>query len=403
MSDKILESLQNPISYLETFLEFEEINKNSNFNPFDNDECNCECYFASKYIAFLEQTKVLYYTYVSGRSSDIKIEKFKKLKEFHKLFCVYEIFENRRVYSKKDGFETVTKNYFALFFKDIRVEDGYIKSIIKDTLDELYFDNPNIRYKYHLSIEETVNFHNNYNLANHCNFLAYSLNSKILGMGKTELQTVFHELGHILSHYLMKHLGYDLGRIERIALLPNESSVNLKDNPFWPKNKDDGDEIIKIKQYQLENIEHTLSYLIYILGGGIFNFNFFNPKPNHYDFKVSKVFKHNPDGLRFGTPAYRAGDDYQKKALNLWMDINTDRPCISLDDFIQELFYVFDNIGIFNIGKSILDHFDENFNGKIIENNEEIEAYFTSKVSFFHNTKIEIENLISKYTKLLKS
>lgn len=211
---------------------------------------------------------------------------------FITFFSVY-IFDYLKVWSTRRSDISESKREYCLFYRGIRVNDGYIKDLLPESIvksESEYNDSTPCRnfkkLSYQISFLETERFLEKYNLEEHCNFLAPHLNTLNLKFMKVEKQVVYHEFGHLIGIVLSSIIGYDLGPIEEICLdsRENKSYIKLKNNLYTYKsdlsNEKKQFEIQKIQQKLNEDKKQVITYIMYLISGAVFNIYYFKIKPN---------------------------------------------------------------------------------------------------------------------------
>lgn len=190
---------------------------------------------------------------------------------------------------------------------------------------------------------------------------------------KYHITNVWHEMGHLIGHQMAKRLGYDFGKIT--ALHFGESPKICTTSIYSPK----GNVLECIDEYGLKNMclddqqdidriaaavkdkKATLAYIIYLLGGGLFNIYAVKETPDESDFNDCYLDSIEEEGADFITA--RAGNDWSKvrrlAQIDHW-DLK------ALVDLRSALFFLLRDNGVFALLKPTLDQTDLNHNGEII-------------------------------------
>lgn len=349
---------------------------------------------------------------------EIKRNKVQTTEEAHEEFCqdnkfinllnVYcFITESSRSTRRRDFFYK-TVEYF-LFYKNIRVEDEYIKMLLPKTVVEReseYNDSTpgalneeNTRYL--LSHLETERFLDKYDIEDHCSVIANKLKISSKKLSKVEKQLVFHEFGHIFGFLISKLLNYDFGIIKEVALFVGnpksndykfqKTFVRLSSNLFRFKHgiKDEDREfdMQRIKFNLNSDRKRLLNFIMYILFGGVFNIFYHKLKPTYGDFV--DVFFDSTENEEYGEFKSKAGNDFTKIKM-FRLDLDWGNYDFEKFKFMSlELFYILDKHLIFyhltkkrNISQnifsleeesqqskkvelSVIECFEKEFNGKI--------------------------------------
>jgi hypothetical protein len=280
-----------------------------------------------------------------------------------------------------------------------------------------------------LSYLETERFLEKYNLNDHCNYIANKLKPNKYLFGRVEVQTVFHEFGHIFAYYIFKKMGFDFGEIKEVALKNKTTQVKLSRDVF--KYLQDITSLPKYEflKHRKANIDKRsfLCYALFVLSGAVFNVFYFKKQPDYWEFR--EVFTNDTEKEKYGTFIARAGDDFSKLC-NHRIDLDWDY--YNFENFkymAYEFFYILDKHGVFydlsireeyneydflEMPKSekkpyhssnfvsLLDVFEKKFNGKITTDTQRINKIIDcidSSINYIRKEMlmIDINLLIDKY------
>ena len=276
-----------------------------------------------------------------------------KLINFCRVFC----FETKTTESSRRRDFYTTETEYALYYKGIRIKDGYIDFLLPESKcvkeDECNDSTPGpgntTKIYFRLSYLETERFLERSNLNDHCNYLANKLKSDKYIFGKVEKQIVFHEFGHIFGLFLSKKMGYDFGELQKIALdSKNTPSVLLSKDIFKHINISHFDEYENLKNRKELNLDKRrfLSYSLFVLSGAIFNVYCFNIQPTYYEFERIFIDDHNKE--KYGKFIARAGNDFSKLCSHRFELEWGYYDFMRFKYMAYEFFYILNKNGIFN-------------------------------------------------------
>ncbi len=431
MNRKILENYESPVSYLSLY----ELCHNNYTEVRDSGEFTVLGLGGEEEDNLKRKLEIYQFTLNVGDKN--LHDKFCEDKDFVKLFVVM-IFITRSDWSTRSRDCWEEKTEYCLYHRGIRVTDEYIEAILpKPKIVDGSEYRSSSRYvkkhtSYHVSHLETERFLEKYNLDDHCNFIAYDLNTEKYDFGKVESQIVFHEFGHLFGYFICDKLGYNLGEIEEVALKnisskQNCGHVKIKNDwyrfrPNLTPNEKQYD-LQRIKRNLNQDIRKLLAYITYILFGGVFNLWFFKIKPKYEDFD-DIYFDYN-EFVEYGNFKCMAGNDFTKIS-DYRVDLDWNQYDFDKFKFLAyELFYILDKHMVFyhlshknwfNSEKykvflesvdsrnkhSMMELFELNFNGEITSDKEKIQLCIELMKDSLPEKTIErliceIDLLINKY------